>query len=61
VPIAVLEESHSDDVTAVHFNAKDYHKVISCGMDFLANTFDFEGKKSMSEEDGVCENTFCCD
>ena len=44
VPMAVLEESHGDEVTAVRFNPKNYHKVISCGADHLLNTFDFENK-----------------
>ena len=30
VPMAILEESHGDEVTAVRFNSKNYQKVISC-------------------------------
>lgn len=59
IPIAVLQESHSDDVTGVRFCPRDYHRVVTCGADNLVNTFNFEGKASMSEEDEVCDNTYC--
>ena len=53
VPIAVLDESHNEDVTGARFHPTDPQKVLSCGMDQLLNSFDFEGKASMKEEDTV--------
>lgn len=44
VPMEILDESHSDDVTAVKFNPMDSQKMVSCGMDQLLNYYDFEGK-----------------
>ena len=35
--------------------------MITCSTDSLVNLFNFEGKKSMKEEDEVLEGTYCCD
>jgi WD40 repeat protein len=59
-PLEVLDESHSEDVTCVRFHPEDYHQVITCSTDCLVNFFNFEGKKSMKEEDDVLEGTYCC-
>lgn len=61
VPMAILEESHGDEVTGVRFNPRNHHKVISCGADQLVNTFDFENKTKIAEEDGGLDNTYCSD
>ena len=60
-PLEVLDESHNEDVTSVNFHPSDYHKVITCSTDCLINLFNFEGKKSMKEEDEVLEATYCCE
>lgn len=57
MPLEVLDMSHSEDVTSVRFHPDPaYHqRVLTCSTDCLVNFFDFAGKASMSEDDGVAE------
>ena len=53
-----LEESHSQDITGAKFHPFDSQKVITCGIDQMLNTFDFEGKQSMLEDDTM-DTIYC--
>ena len=57
-PLEVLDESHSDDITSIRFDPKDFQSIITCSTDNLVNVFNFEGKASMKEDDSICQ-TYC--
>lgn len=63
VPLEVLDESHNDDITSVRFHSdpEQHQRIITCGTDCLVNFFDFAGKKTMKEDDGVIEGVYCSD
>mmetsp|Transcript_5716 Transcript_5716/g.9072 ORF Transcript_5716/g.9072 Transcript_5716/m.9072 type:complete len:179 (+) Transcript_5716:356-892(+) len=58
-PLEVLDESHNEDITALRFHPTDPQKVITCSTDTMVNVFNFEGKESMKEDDGVIDLTYC--
>ena len=63
VPLEVLDMSHNDDVTSVRFHPNpSYHqRVLTCSTDQMVNYFDFAGKPSMKEDDGVLEAVYRSD
>jgi len=58
IPMEVLDESHSDDITSIKFCGSNNQRIMSCSTDNLLTVFNFDGKDSMKEDDAV-ESVYC--
>jgi len=57
-PLAVFDESHSDDVTKLAFHSKNKDWLLSCSTDGQLCHFDFRGKQALTEDE-VVEGVYC--